>query len=441
MFSTNAGEIADCWKAATSRGAKETSLEVSITIDPFGGTRDPSARSERAADDALAACVQGALSTVTFTGTTTRPLRVGATLQFVLSQQPAWSRPFTAGAPRPDPDLRDGTVCTPVLDDGVIGEMHLPAPLVVTDWDSSREPPRRGTAAPYIMMGCALSFVDTDKHAVREAIRSNYGALQACYADALQRDPTLTGNVELTTDFGGNGTPLNTKVTRGVGDPALHACLVTAVQEMWVVPAPRPSGGLEVNLTFTLQPPTAPAPSADDPVALLAAGDADGALAAWTAKLNTPISAELACRGRAGVLLAIAELSPWLDDARVRAAIQDLATAAGALSLPAARACVATVAPVIADLTRARGQPAYGERLTHLWLERYAAALPLAPYLDDGAALRWFYAEALRNTTRAAEATELLKKLAWDPTIGLAVTEQIQKRSERVETISDTCGD
>lgn len=199
---------------------------------------------------------------------------------------------------------------------------------------------------------------------------------------------------------------------------------------------------LEVNLAFALAPLPSPPPAADDPVALLASGDAEGALTAWTAKLRTAVSPELACRGRAGVLLAIAEIAPWLDDARFHTAIADLARAAGALSPAAGRACVAPVSETIKAFTRARGQPYGGHPATHVWLERYEAALPLAPYLDDGPVLRWYHAQALFNTARRAEGMALLEKLAWDPKIGVAVTQKLeQRRRSPTEPISDSCTD
>jgi hypothetical protein len=273
-------------------------------------------------------------------------------------------------------------------------------------------------------------------------VKSNYGALQSCYADAAARDPSLAGDVMLQVTFDRAGATNTARITGGVGDPGLHACLIAAIKDLWISPGPRDALALEVNLTFTLAPLPSPRPAADDPVALLAGGDAEGALVAWTAKLRTPVSPELACRGRAGVLLAIAELAPWLDDARVHAAIADLARAASALSIEHARTCVAPVADVILTFTRARGQPGGEHLLTHIWLERYTAALPLAPYLDDGASLRWHHALALLHTPRRAEAMTLLEKLAWDPKIGAAVAQELERRkSAPTEPISDTCGD
>lgn len=437
MFAHNASEVTACWKAATSRGATPTSLEVSVVIEPLGNTRDLTITSTRAQDDPLVTCVTAALATFTFTGTTTRAIQLGATLVFERSTQPEWSHVVGAPVAQPDQDLRRGTVCSPVLDDAPIARVRLPSPLHVTDWDESREPPQRGRI-PSVRMGCSISIFETDKRAIRTAVKSNYGALQACYAVAFERDPTLVGNVMLRTWFRRSGGAANPTVTGGVGDPQLHACLVAALQDLWVTPGPSEDLGLEVNLTFTLEPPAASSPADDDPVARYTAGDFEGAIAAWTAKLGTPVSHALACTGRAGVLLAIAELDPWLDGGRLRAAIADLAHAADALSPEAARSCVAPVADVIAELTRARGQP-MATQLTYQWLERYEAALPLAPYLDDGPAVRWFYAEALLATPRAAEGRELLQKLAWDPKLGPTIARELEARAERTEAISATC--
>ncbi len=439
VFARNHADIASCWKYQTSRGAKTTLLTAGMTIEPLGSTRDLTVTGERSEDQALAACVTTALSTSSFIETTTRPIRLTARLAFTRSQQPEWKRAWPTPVAHPDRDLRTGTVCSHVIDDGQVAQVELPKPLEVTDWDDSREPPSRG-AVPEVRVGCAQTFVDTDKRAIRMGVKSNYGALQRCYADAAARDPRLAGEVTLQLTFDRAGATNTARVTGGVGDPALHACLVAGLEDVWVSPGPHAALALEANLTFTLAPLPSPPPAADDPVALLAGGDAEGALAAWTAKLRTPVSPELACRGRAGVVLAIAELAPWLDDARFHAALADLARAAAVLSPERARTCVGPVNETINELTHARGQPYGGHPMTHVWLDRYTAALPLAPYLDDGAVLRWYHATALLNTSRRAEAMALLEQLAWDPKIGAAVTKELEQRKRTAtEPISDTC--
>ena len=445
LFAARSDEVINCWKFASSRGARATSLEVGVTVDPLGNTRDLRVTSQRAQDDALIACVTESLTGASYTGTTTRAIRLGATLEFTLADQPAWPKLWPKVAHRAPDDDRVGTVCTPVLDDGGTTQVRLPRSLVVSDFDPSRTPPpppgSRRAALPEIRIGCAMVSVEADKRTIRSAVMSNFGAFQGCYADALARDPALIGEVKLQTNFRRGGAASNPKVTGGAGDPAFHSCLVAAMQDLWIAPGPSEDGGLEVNLTFTLSPPPTPLAATSDPVSMLAGGDPDGALAAWTAILNRPHSHTIGCSARAGVVTAIAALAPWLEDPRMRAAIQDLADAAAQLPAGAAKACVAAVAPVIADLTHLRGQPRFGPALTHESLERYTTALPLAPFLDDGAVLRWFYADALLLTPRAAEGVAILKKLTWDPTVGGGVAEELAVRDRQIEQIFDSCGD
>ena len=83
------------------------------------------------------------------------------------------------------------------------------------------------------------------------------------------------------------------------------------------------------------------------------------------------------------------------------------------------------------------GNPSW--RFAQPWLERYEAALPLAPYVDDGASIHWFHAVALLATPRFAEGEALLEKLAWDPKIGARVADDLRARRERQEWLHDSC--
>lgn len=437
VFAENGGDIASCWKFASSRGAAPTTLAVGMTIEPLGSTRDLTVTSERAEDAELAACVRAALEGASFVGTTTRPLRLATELAFTRADQLPWKAPWPSPVPRPAIERRRGTVCSPVIDDGQVAVVGLEKPLEVSDADPSRVPPRHGV--PEVRFGCAQTILDVDKRAIRIAFESNRGAFQRCYADAAARDPALAGEVAFQLAFDAAGAVRTAQWTSGPGDEPFHACMIAALAELWVVPAP--SSPLEVHLPFALVPLPASPPAVDDPAALLAAGDAEGALAAWTAKLRSPVSPELACRGRAGVLLALAKMTPWLDDPRITAAIADLASAAAALSPGAGRACVAPTSDLVAMFTRARGQP-FRTALTHEWLARYTAALPLAPFLEDGPTLRWFHAEALLRTPRRAEALVLLRALAKEPGIGPAIAAELAQRAERpTDPIGDLCGD
>ncbi len=429
-----AEEVTDCWKVAASRGASETTLDLALTVDPLGGTRDVSVTSARTSDDALAACVSRAITGVVVPGTATRATRVTATLAMKHSDQPGWTAPWPAHAAGRPSDERIGTQCTPVLDDGALSEVHILPALAVSDYDDSRNPPRR--AMPSVRIGCALYFVDADKRAVRTALTSNLGAYQACYADARDRDPALTGEIVMQLRFSRSGTALAPRFVSGPGDDALHACLVTALQDIWVTPGPPEDGGLEVNIPLALGAPPARGESGET---LLAAGDPEAAIAAFTRDATREESPRAQCSIRAGVLRAVAMASPWLDDERTRAAIADLGRAAAQLPMPLARACIEPVVPIIADLARARGVPSGSWRFTEPWLDRYAAALPLAPYLDDGVTIRWYHATALLATPRFAEGQAILEKLAWDPQIGARISDDLRSRAERTEWLRDNC--
>ena len=438
VIASRAAEIEDCWKHASSRGAPPTELGVSLTIEPLGSIRDL----EVTGPPELAGCVKTALAPIAFSGATTRPIHLGFTIDLRAADQPAWQRPWPLHADSAAVDPRSGTVCTPVVDDGVIVEVRLPAPLAVWDRDDSRTPPVRGRAivTPSVKVGCTAERVRGDRRSVSTSFLSNLGAYQSCFADARDRDPALAGVLTVELTFNDNGTVVNPKVVSGRGDAAFHACVVAALQEIWLTPPPLRDQAIAVRIPIKLASLPTPAPAATDPAALLAAGDPDGALAAFTARLRGPLSVHAACDARAGVVLAIAQLSPWLDDARLAKAIADLARAAERLTPASADRCIAPVADVIVTLAGAAGAP-HGLALMHPWSGRLTAALPLAPFLDHGSRLLWWYAESLLATPRAFEGRALLRKLMWDPIVGAAVATALQRRGDRIESLADTCSD
>ena len=417
--------ISACWKFAAARGAPATTLAVSMTIDAFGTTRDLAVDGANAS---LAACVRRALVDVNLTSTSSREDHLTATLAFERADQPAWpTLPPAPEVPRPPLERRSGVRCTPILDDRPPIEVRLPWTFSVSDADDSREP--RGHRPPLMRVSCAITSLAADKAELRTALDANLGAFQACYADARDRAPGLVGDVVVNVTFDDTGGAPSARVTSGVGDPAFHACLSAAAAELWIAPPPDHGQQLVANFTLSLEPPRTAA--ADDPDALLAAGEADAALAVWGARLAAATTNLARCRARAGVIEALAQILPWLDDARLHAALRDLATAAAQLPREDAHACVARVAPVVARLVGVDRPINDFRRRTWVWLERYATALPLAPYLDDGDEVRWRYAEALRITPRVAEADALLEALATHPKIGAAVTATVKDRAHQ----------
>lgn len=133
--------------------------------------------------------------------------------------------------------------------------------------------------------------------------------------------------------------------------------------------------------------------------------------------------------------------APWLDDARVLAAIANLARSAVELPLDQARSCVAEVANLLELYVRIQGRskPPNGSPIGHL--ARYEAVLPLAHLVDWGSRLGWHYAERLLRTSRADEGEALLAELASDPAVGPDVTAWLAHRTERPEMLHDLCYD
>jgi hypothetical protein len=277
------------------------------------------------------------------------------------------------------------------------------------------------------MGGCIQYSNSPDKAQLRIALESNRGALQGCYADALQRQPDVTGQLRVTTVFEPDGRATQTQVT-GAGDDALHRCVSQAIDDVWLDPSVGEADALAATFLFDLAPP--PTPAGNTPAALLDAGDVDGALAALETALKTPHTPLEGCRTHATIVRAMMLAAPWLDDDRVRQALADLAQAARALPPADGRACVAEVEPSLQKYTRVnlRTNDPDGERPPIRYLERFEAVLPLAPLLEWGTALRWHRAAHLLSTPRATEAETELAELAHDPTIGTYVTEWLARR-------------
>src|SRR5262249_12518615 len=155
MFTQRSDDLASCWKAAASRGARPTALDIGLTVEPLGDVVELAVTGGREDDRALAACVQHALAGWAYADPATRSVRLTAQLVFVVAGRRAWRRGWRSLPPARPRESRVGTVCTPVLDDGAIAELRLPRPLEVSDQDPSREPrPPPGTV-PRVQPGCS----------------------------------------------------------------------------------------------------------------------------------------------------------------------------------------------------------------------------------------------------------------------------------------------
>jgi hypothetical protein len=271
-----------------------------------------------------------------------------------------------------------------------------------------------------------------DKRALELAVASNRGAVQACYRDALDRTPGVTGTVEARLLFGATGAVLSMQ-TSGAGDATFRACVADAMKALWVEPS---DGGTQAIFTFALAP--LPAPRDDDLTARLEIGDVDGVLAVWKQRLANPHTALDGCRARLGIVLALSTAAPWLDDDRVRAAVAELARFAATLPPEPARTCAAEAESTLRDYTEVGAESPVGREASARHLARYEAVLAMAQLLDWGANLRWYRAEALLSTPRHAEAEQQLRELASDPKLGAAVTARLEALA-KPEWLRDAC--
>jgi hypothetical protein len=329
-----------------------------------------------------------------------------ARVQFVRVDQPPWPTPPKRPTGGRSLDPR-GKTCLPVLDDAPVDQVASPIDYTVDDFDESRVPKKKG-AVPTVRIGCAHSGrIHTNKADIRVAVESNRGVMQACYVDALARDPNLTGSIHLQLMLSEAAIPSKIDVT-GAGDDAFHRCISDAMTDVWI-PESAPSGFTEANFTFDLLAAPVVAPDAP-PAKLLEAGDPDAALAGYVKMLETSKADTLKCRARAGIFEAFAAIAPWLDDPRVIAAAHDFAVAAAKLPARDAAACIGPVDELVRKLAYG-SHPISDGGLRWSWLERAEAVLPLADRLAWGQQLEWFHAATLALGPRHDEGIAKLTKL------------------------------
>ncbi len=409
-FSRRAHHITQCWKwfAATHPGG-DTQLDVQLAIDAFGATGDVTIANRLDAAD-LAACVRDAFAAPMYIyGARTHEQRTSVTIHFERADQPPWPTPPA----RPSPIAREpvparGTVCARVQP-GVV-DARLP-PKRVTDFDAARIPPpppgERQVRPPSIRVGCVSVSPLPRKANIRTAVVSNWGAYEACHAEARARMPDLGGTVVAKLLFDTNGAEPTLASVSGAGDAELHACLDRALEEIWLDP-PTSDTLIEANIVFPLVTDLPP-PVRD--------------AASWRTAFATATSPLEGCRVRHELVTDRLLAAPWVDDARVRAAVGELARYIAALA-PADRApCLAEVASTLHEYAGVRVDSMANRAIgVEARLDRLETVLPLASIVDWGPNLRWMIALAYRAfPARAAESERILAELALDPTLGDAV--------------------
>ena len=417
--------LAACWKWAASRGAPETTLELAFTMTPFGTTTAHAVRDPAGASRDLVACLQDNLASTRIADVSPRTTRMRARVQFERANQPPWSHPPQRPVPATTspPQTRR---CLPVVDGEPADQLASPIEYVIDDFDPSRIPisPR---AVPIVLVGCIPPrHVRTSKQDIRLAVESNRGALQACYADARERDPALVGIVQLELQLADVIAPVAIAV-RGAGDAAFHACLEAAARDVWIAES-LPDATIDARFYFTL----AAAPVA--PVDAIA-----GAVAA----LRRARTDRERCRSRARLLAAYAERAPWLEDRRVLVTAHALATVAATLPDHELAACLEPHDDLLRRIAGVRAAAASDLRWSSL--ARVEPLLPVAHRLAWGNEIRWLHAATLAmDATRHGEGIAALSSLAMhdpDEHVRALTTEQLARYAVQPRPIPERhCG-
>ncbi|MEO8706897.1 MAG: hypothetical protein ABI867_43120 [Kofleriaceae bacterium] len=358
-FDRGARGITGCWKWASARGARATSVDVALAVEPVG-TISKLVVTGRARE--LVACLEQTLPTLVF-DTSPRTTRYRARIDFKLAAQPAWPAVPQRPAPAPPPPER---VCTPVA--RITDTVVAPVPYSVDDSDPTRTP-----NTPTVRLGCNTRTPYVSKWVIRWAIRSNRGAFQRCYADARTREPTLTGIVTIHAQFERSGSATNVSVD-GAGDGELRECIAIAAREVWLAPA----GDRAIRISYPLRLAPPPGEPADRTAqSLLAYGDTDAAITSWDRELQITRDPAAACRARVGIVRAFMARAPWEDDPRTLAGLRDLSAFITTLDRATAYACLAPFEDQLREL--AVPDAGYGrDGMRWSTRERQEAILPLA---------------------------------------------------------------
>jgi outer membrane biosynthesis protein TonB len=106
------------------------------------------------------------------------------------------------------------------------------------------EVPRSETAPP--------APVGEEKAAIGAQIKQNTDDVQRCYAQALERRPTLAGKLVVRFDIGSNGKVIGAAAD-GIEDRELVSCVVVAVRK-WEFDKPQSGGKLRIAYPFKFEP-------------------------------------------------------------------------------------------------------------------------------------------------------------------------------------------
>jgi hypothetical protein len=408
-FARRADHITRCWKwfTATHPGG-DTKLDVRLAIDAFGAT-DGIAIMNAPEDADLAACVRDAFAAPLYVyGSRQRDQQTHVTVHFRREDQPAWTKVPARPAPvANEPVPQRGTTCVRIGGPPIASRLH---PLRVTDFDPSRIPKpqpgirTRAPAVPMVRIGCVSMSSLPKKKNLRGALQSNWGAYEACHAEARTRMPELAGTVHAKLLFDAYGGEPTLASVYGAGDTDLHACLDRALEQIWLDP-PTEGTLIEANFTFVLSTEK-PLPVRD--------------LAWWRAHLENARSPIDGCRARHELAVDRLAAAPWIDDARVRAAFAELARYIASLDRETAATCLAEADDTLRDYTDVGEQTLASETASiESHVDRLEAVRTLARIAPWGPNLVLALAHSYRkDPARFAEGTALLEELQLDARLG-----------------------
>ncbi len=103
-----------------------------------------------------------------------------------------------------------------------------------------------------ILCGLAASAgAHPDTSLIRRQIRVHLREIQACYAKALVKEPTLQGRVVATFTIGKTGA---VTASTAEGLPAIDACIAGVIRTIKFPPAPPSKGSINVSYPFVFHP-------------------------------------------------------------------------------------------------------------------------------------------------------------------------------------------
>jgi hypothetical protein len=441
-------ELRACWiwvRAGAWRPGHSTSVDVALTLDPFGKATAIEVTERVVKPDSvaqektpLAACVADMLAGIRVGGITPWIGVARGTLAFELVGLPPRGR-----AARPKPPAAaaalPASTCVHVQEGAPVHELLVDWPRI----EVGEEPPA-GQASPWrrrlsypVSSGRSVCRHDEpDKRLIREALYANLGGYSACYAEALARQPGLRGTLTAEVELGISGEPTHVAVS-GDGDAALHECMRAALDVIAVRSTP-----VSVHNTFTFELDPAPPspPVAEQPLPELPALPFDAEAIATRLAAAVPAGdGPAACAARVDVLRALASV-PWRTDTRVMAAARDFA-AFVQNSRADLSACIDDAAPVfwiiaVGDLRVSPDRPDgvdlfRGNGLSEA-VDRGRKLIALLPRLQRSS-LGLFVAQGLHELDDWDEARIALRDWLTDARHSRAQIEIAMKLAHRIE--------